>query len=67
MAGITTKDCGRRSKASVRAGFTRREIDDLVGAAELRARVSSDRTHVFIERRGSNDPSSWIAEREKYF
>ena len=54
-------------EASVRAGFTRRELDDLVGAARLRARVSSDRTHVFIERRGSNDPSSWIAEREKYF
>ena len=54
-------------EASVRAGFTRRELNDLVGAARLRARVSSDRTHVFIERRGSNDPSSWIAEREKYF
>jgi len=54
-------------EASLRAGFTHREVADLVATARLRARVTSDRTHVFIERRGLNDPSSWIAEREKYF
>ena len=53
-------------ESSIRAGFVKRELVELVKAAQLRARVSSDHTHVFIERRGTNDPSSWVVEREKY-
>ena len=53
-------------ESSIRAGFVKRELVELVKAAKLRARVSSDRTHVFVERRGANDPSSWVVEREKY-
>ena len=54
-------------ETSIGSSFTQREIVGLIKKSGLRARVSSDHTHVFIERRGSNDPSSWVTEREKYF
>ena len=54
--------------ASVRAGFTERELAELVEGAGIRgARMWSDDFHVTIERTGTSDPGSWVTEREKYF
>jgi len=58
---------GRRFEATVRAGYTRSELAECVAAAGLdRARVVADGERLFIERRGADDPSSWVVEREKY-
>ena len=56
-----------RFEAGVRAGFTPDEMVALVEASGLeRARVLADETHVLVERRGADDPGSWVAERERY-
>lgn len=58
----------RRQEAALRTGYTRSELQGLIAEAGLeRARVIGEGERLFIERRGSNDPSSWVAEREKYF
>jgi SAM-dependent methyltransferase len=57
---------------SVRSGFTTDEF--LVFAERLdpgdpprrRTRVLADATHVALERPGTNDPESWVTERERY-
>ena len=52
---------------AVLAGFTPGEMAALVDRAGIeRARVVVDGIHVILERRGVNDPSSWVSEREKY-
>ena len=52
---------------AVRAGFTIAEMGALVTRAGIdRVRVVGDDVHVILERRGANDPSSWVSEREKY-
>jgi SAM-dependent methyltransferase len=66
---------GRYDRA-VRSGFTTDEflafarlVDGHpagVRPGETRTRVLADRTHVALERPGSNDPESWVAERERY-
>ena len=53
--------------ASVRAGFSPQEflrLSESLGVDRLR--VLADNTHVIIERRGSDDPASWVVERERY-
>lgn len=53
--------------ASVRAGFTPQEFLELSKSLGVdRIRVLADDTHVVIERRGSDDPASWVVERERY-
>jgi SAM-dependent methyltransferase len=52
---------------SVRSGFTPEEF--LALSRELGVegvRVLADETHVVMERRGSDDPASWVVERERY-
>jgi SAM-dependent methyltransferase len=52
---------------AVRAGFTPEEFLTLSGALGVdRVRVLRDATHVLIERRGTDDPTSWVVERERY-
>jgi SAM-dependent methyltransferase len=65
---------------SVRSGFTTDEflefakiVGDPTDAGRRtrdtdggRTRVLADTTHVMLERRGSNDPESWVTERERY-
>jgi SAM-dependent methyltransferase len=56
-----------RFEAEVKAGFTPIEFDAFARAAGMaRARVVAEKTHVILERPGSNDPASWLREREKY-
>jgi hypothetical protein len=56
-----------RFEAAVRAGFTPGEMVALLEASGIeRARVLADETHVVIERRGADDPGSWVTERERY-
>ena len=58
----------RRFEAGVRAGFTPIELGEYAAAAGVeRARIVTEETHVILERPGTNDPTSWIREREKYF
>jgi SAM-dependent methyltransferase len=52
---------------AVRAGFTPEEFLALSGTLNLdRVEVLADATHVLIERRGTDDPGSWVTERERY-
>jgi len=52
---------------SVRAGFTVEEFLELSKALGVEGtRVLADSTHVVIEREGTNDPESWVVERERY-
>jgi SAM-dependent methyltransferase len=52
---------------SVRAGFTPEEFLELSQALGVEGtRVLADTTHVVIERRGIDDPESWVVERERY-
>lgn len=52
---------------SVRAGFTPDEFLTLSESLGLdRVRVLADETHVVMERTGSDDPASWVVERERY-
>lgn len=62
---------------SVRSGFTTDEFlafaslldqtgDDQDTAAREPTTVLADDTHVVLERPGSNDPESWVTERERY-
>ena len=54
-------------EAGVRAGFTPTEFSGFAQAAGMeRAQVVAEQTHVILERRGMNDPASWVREREKY-
>jgi ubiquinone/menaquinone biosynthesis C-methylase UbiE len=54
-------------ETSLRAGFTRNEIDRLLGNSGLeRIRVTEDESHLIIERTGESDPNSWIKAREQY-
>ena len=56
-----------RIEATLRSGYTARELRDLVVAAGLeRTQVVADGERIFIERPGVNDPSSWVSERERY-
>ncbi len=57
---------------SVRSGFT---TDEFLGFArrldaaerpQRRTQVLADATHVVLERPGTNDPESWVTERERY-
>ncbi|HEY2383341.1 MAG TPA: class I SAM-dependent methyltransferase [Terriglobia bacterium] len=62
---------GSRMRAHVettlRAGFTRGEIEGLLQASGLeRVRLTEDETHFLIERTGESDPNSWIKAREQY-
>ncbi len=55
-------------EAGVRAGFTPIEFGAFARKAGIeRARVVAEETHVILERPGTNDPASWVREREKYF
>lgn len=57
---------------SVRSGFTTDEFLDFarrMNTAEQalrRTEVLADATHVVLERPGTNDPESWVTERERY-
>jgi len=52
---------------SVRGGFTAEEFLELSKALGGEGtRVLADATHVVMERRGTNDPESWVVERERY-
>jgi SAM-dependent methyltransferase len=52
---------------SVRGGFTAEEFLELSKALGVGGtRVLADSTHVVIERAGTNDPDSWVVERERY-
>lgn len=56
-----------RIRDALRSGYTRSELQDLITASGLdRARVVGDGDRLFVERHGSNDPSSWVTERERY-
>lgn len=56
-----------RREASLRSGFTPSELRSLTSATGLdRVRVVNEGRHLFLERRGADDPSSWVSEREKY-
>jgi len=56
-----------RLETTLRSGYTRRELMDLVRASGLdRARIVREGQRLFIERPGSNDPASWVSERERY-
>jgi ubiquinone/menaquinone biosynthesis C-methylase UbiE len=55
-------------ETSLRAAFTRDEIEGLVKASGLeRVRlIDADERHFLIERTGESDPNSWIKVREQY-
>lgn len=54
-------------ETGVRAGFTAHELADFARRSGVeRVQIVGDPAHVILERRGANDPASWIAEREKY-
>jgi ubiquinone/menaquinone biosynthesis C-methylase UbiE len=55
-------------ETALRAAFTRSELDALVRASGLEGvQISEpDEHHLLIERRGENDPNSWIKTREQY-
>jgi SAM-dependent methyltransferase len=56
-----------RREASVRSGFTRSELRSLASTTRLdRVRVVGEGRRLFLERSGTDDPSSWVSEREKY-
>ena len=56
-----------RFQAGVRAGFTPSELIEFAERAGVeRARIIAEDTHVILERPGTNDPASWVTEREKY-
>ena len=56
-----------RVNMALRAGYTLSELVELVSDSGLeRTSVVSDGDRLFIERRGANDPSSWVSERERY-
>jgi ubiquinone/menaquinone biosynthesis C-methylase UbiE len=61
---------GMRShiETSLKAAFTRDEIEGLIKASGLeRMRLSeADEHHFLIERTGESDPNSWIKVREQY-
>ena len=51
----------------VHSGFTRVELEDLVRSAGLeRAKVLGWEDRLFVERPGTDDPTSWVSERERY-
>lgn len=57
----------QRFEEAVRAGFTPQELADLAERAGLtRAHVVREGIHVLLERKGSDDPDSWVTQREKY-
>ena len=54
-------------ETSLRAGFTRGELESILQASGLeRVRLSQDESHFIIERTGESDPNSWIKAREQY-
>jgi ubiquinone/menaquinone biosynthesis C-methylase UbiE len=54
-------------EASVRAGFTRKEIENILEASGLeRVHLSQDESYFIIDRTGESDPNSWIKAREQY-
>ena len=56
-----------RFETGVRSGFTPIEFNTFAKEAGIdRARVHVEGTHVVLERSGTNDPASWVREREKY-
>lgn len=57
----------RHVETSLRAAFTRSEIEGLVREAGLeRVKISTDEQHFIVERTGESDPNSWIKAREQY-
>ena len=57
-----------RFENSLRRGFTLGELEGMVERSGLsNAVVHRDGIHLLVERRGADDPSSWVTEREKYF
>ena len=56
-----------RFGAEVRAGFTPIEFSSFAKTIGMEdARIVAEETHIILERSGTNDPSSWVREREKY-
>jgi hypothetical protein len=54
-------------ETSLRAGFTRKEIENILEASGLeRVRLSQDESYFIIDRTGESDPNSWIKAREQY-
>lgn len=56
-----------RFESTLRAGYIVSELEELVAMAGLeRTGIVAEGEQLFIERRGSNDPTSWVSERERY-
>lgn len=57
-----------RFENSVRGGFTLGELEGMVERSGLsNTQVLRDGIHLLVERRGADDPGSWVTEREKYY